>query len=139
MLERQYRCGCFEASVVVDNGELVYGGECGGEQVGHADRPMLAGSCQGSLCAERGLPMLVVGRQILVGGAAVSPELFVFGRPASPFWSCQTSVDVEGDRTSGRAASNTAARCYQSQPVGAGAPGGGVIGASPSTDAGKQG
>lgn len=29
-----------------------------------------------------GLPMLVIGRQILVGGAAIRPELLVFGRPA---------------------------------------------------------
>src|SRR5579875_421150 len=43
---------------------------------------MLAGSCQGSLCAECGLPILVVGREILVRDAAVRPELFVFGRPA---------------------------------------------------------
>ena len=82
MLKRQYRCGGFEVSVVVDNGKLVCGGKRRGEQVGHADGSMLAGSCQGSLCAECGLPMLVVGRQILVGGAAVRPELFVFGRPA---------------------------------------------------------
>lgn len=54
-----------------DNGELVDNGEGGGEQVGHADGSMSAGPRQGSRCAECGLPMLVIGRQILVGGAAV--------------------------------------------------------------------
>jgi len=82
VLERQYRCRRFKVRIVVDNGELVCGGESGGQQVSHSDSSMLAGSCQGSLCAQCGLPMLIIGRQILVGGAAVRPELLVFGRPA---------------------------------------------------------
>jgi len=43
---------------------------------------MPARCCHGSLRAEGGLPMLVVGRQILVGGAVIRPKLFIFGRPA---------------------------------------------------------
>src|ERR1700704_4046420 len=43
---------------------------------------MLTGSCQCALQAKRGLPMLVMGRQILIGGAAVGPQLLVVGRPA---------------------------------------------------------
>src|ERR1700676_1374199 len=43
---------------------------------------MLASLCQCSLHAQRGLPMLVIGRKILIGGAPVGPQLLVFGRPA---------------------------------------------------------
>src|ERR1700687_5052120 len=43
---------------------------------------MLTRSCQCSLHAQRGLPMLVIGRKILIGGAPVGPQLLVFGRPA---------------------------------------------------------
>jgi len=82
VIERQYRCSCFEVSVVVDNGELVCGAESTGQQVRHADGSMPARCCHGSLRAEGGLPMLVVGRQILVGGAVIRPKLFIFGRPA---------------------------------------------------------
>lgn len=32
MLEVQYRCGCFEVGIVMDNGELVCGGEGRGER-----------------------------------------------------------------------------------------------------------
>ena len=81
MLEHQHRCGCLEVGVVVDNGELVCGGQGRGQQVRHADGTMLAGSCQHLLCAQCDLPMLVIGRQILVGGTAVSPELLVFAGP----------------------------------------------------------
>ena len=35
-----------------------------------------------SLRVQSGLPMLVIGEQILIGGAGVRPQLFVFGRPA---------------------------------------------------------
>lgn len=70
MLERQYECGRFNAGVVVDHGDLVRGG--------NSDGSMLAGSRQGALCARQ----CSIGRQILVGGVAVRPELFVFGRPA---------------------------------------------------------
>jgi hypothetical protein len=72
VLEVQYRCGCFEVGIVMDNGELVCGGEGRGEQVRHADGSMLAGCCQCSLCAQCGLPVLVIGWQILVGGATIA-------------------------------------------------------------------
>ena len=80
--ERQNRCGCFEVGVIVDNGELVRSGQGRGQQVRHADGSMLARSCQCSLHAQRGLPMLIIGRQVLVGDPAVGPELLVLGRPA---------------------------------------------------------
>src|SRR6202165_1530472 len=43
---------------------------------------MLTRSCQCSLHAQRGLPMLVIGRKILIGGAPVGPQLLAFVRPA---------------------------------------------------------
>jgi hypothetical protein len=82
MLDRQYRCGGFEVSVIVHNGESVDGGKSRSQQVRHADGSMLVRCRQGSLSAQRGLPIFVIGWQILVAGAAVRPELLVFGRPA---------------------------------------------------------
>jgi hypothetical protein len=80
--ERQYRCGCLEVGVVVNNGELVCGGEGRGEQVGHADGSMSARSSQYSLYVQCGLPVLVIDRHILISGATVAPQLLVFGWPA---------------------------------------------------------
>ncbi len=79
VLKCQYRCGCLEVGVVVNNGELVCGGEGRGEKVRHAHGSVLACSCQYSLYAQGRLPVLVIGRHILICAAAVRPVLLVFG------------------------------------------------------------
>jgi len=69
MLEVDHFGGDVEVGVVVDEGELVLAGQDCGEQVGHADGPVPAGSGQSELGVERLLPVPGLDAQVLVGGA----------------------------------------------------------------------
>jgi len=82
MLERQYRCSHLEVRVVVHHSKVMNGGEGRGQQVRHSNGSVLTSPGEISLRTQSGLPMLVIGGQILIGGAAVRPQLLVLDRPA---------------------------------------------------------
>src|SRR3954454_22964251 len=82
MLELEYVSCDLEVGVVVHDRHLVLSCQYGGHEIGDAYRSMPPGSSQGALRVECTLPVTVVGRQVLVGLAAVGAHLLVLRRAA---------------------------------------------------------
>ena len=72
MLEVEHVRRDLEVSVAVHDGEVVVGGEYGGEKVGDPHSSMSPRACKFALGGEGLLSMGVFGRQKLVGCAPVS-------------------------------------------------------------------
>src|SRR3954453_14587325 len=82
MLELEYVSCDLEVGVVVHDRHLVLSCQYGGHEIGDAYRSMPPGSSQDALRVECTLPVTVVGRQVLVGLAAVGAHLLVLRRAA---------------------------------------------------------
>jgi hypothetical protein len=66
VVEVEHFGGGVEVGVVVDQGDSVFAGEDGGEQVGDADGAVPAGAGQLALDVEDPLPVAVLGGQVFI-------------------------------------------------------------------------
>jgi hypothetical protein len=77
VVEVDHLGGRVEVGVVVHDGQPVFAGDDGGEEVGDAEGAVPAGAGKRMLGVEGALPVLVVGGDVLVGVVAVGANLLV--------------------------------------------------------------